>query len=99
MKMKLHEIQKTETKLFDLYAEIINNQWLYVKLKTENELYEFEFPMEEDTYWKWDDLWDDYVEFHCDNCDDPTYWFSGGEDAKELNKFNLKLWRLCGVKG
>ena len=97
--MKLHEIQKTETKLFDLYAEIVGDKHLYIKFTDEDGTTEDYLPLNDDTYWEFDNLCDEYVDFHCENNDDPTYWFSGKEDAKELNKFTRKLWKACKVRG
>ena len=97
--MKLHHIQKTATKLFDLYAEIVEDKHLYIKFIDEDGETEDFLPLNEDTYWDFDNLWDNYIEFHCENSDDPTYWFSGDGNAKDLNKFVSKLWKACKVKG
>lgn len=93
--MKLHKIQKTSTKLFDLYVEVLEDKHLYIKLTTECNDDEFMLPLNEQAYWEWDDMWDEYIDFHCENCDDPTYWFSGEGNAKDLNGFTKKLWNAC----
>ena len=97
--MKLNATQKTSTKLFDLQAEIVDNDYVFIKLTTEEDVIEHNLPLDEDTYWEFDNLWDEYIDFHCENCDDPTYWYSGKGDAKELNRFTRILYKMCGVKG